>query len=292
MMFNQYNNTMKKKIIGKSGVITLILIATLSLPDYGQSENSFISKYLNHLPGRFEKNNGDILKYRMQAVYTNMDLYGNFSSKTKVTGEYTRGLPGDTVAWNNVYISGSASAAEPFKQGTKKEFMENFRYVPSPEMLTEGPFKDFPSSPENIFARNLVWDMFSFEIFAWNYFDSLKINTLYIIPDISGQFNMADIGKYSHNKITLCWNGVSVNNNVICAVIDFTAIDNKLEINMGQIKTKGTEQYWGSVMVSLKTKNIEQGVMYSGTIQEIEVTGMKDKFLVKTIRELVVNKIQ
>ena len=58
------------------------------------------------------------------------------------------------------------------------------------------------------------------------------------------------------------------------------------------IKTKGTEQYWGTVIVSLKTKSIENGVMYSGTIQEIEVKGMKDKFLMKTIRELEISKIQ
>jgi hypothetical protein len=31
--------------------------------------------------------------------------------------------------------------------------------------------------------------------------------------------------------------------------------------------------------------------MYGGTIQEIEVTGMENKFLAKTIRELWVDKI-
>jgi ribosomal protein L19 len=78
----------------------------------------------------------------------------------------------------------------------------------------------------------------------------------------------------------------------LCAIIDFDAIDNKIEFSMNQIKTKGTEQYWGTVMVSIKTKNIESAQMYSGTIQEIEVAGMKDKILVKTIRELEVNRIQ
>jgi hypothetical protein len=61
---------------------------------------------------------------------------------------------------------------------------------------------------------------------------------------------------------------------------------------MDMIKTKGTEQYWGTVMVSMKTKNIESAEMFSGTIQEIEVAGMKDKFLMKTIRELEIKKIQ
>jgi hypothetical protein len=103
---------------------------------------------------------------------------------------------------------------------------------------------------------------------------------------------MADIGNYSHNKIILCWKGITEINGRLCAIIDFNAIDNKLELTMDMIKSKGTEQYWGSVLVSLKTKNLEQAVMYSGTMQEIEISGMKNKLLVKTIRELEISKIQ
>jgi hypothetical protein len=51
-------------------------------------------------------------------------------------------------------------------------------------------------------------------------------------------------------------------------------------------------QYWGTILLSLKTKNIEKAVMYSGTMQELTISGMKDKMLVKTIRELNVDKIQ
>jgi hypothetical protein len=159
-------------------------------------------------------------------------------------------------------------------------------------MVEEGPFKNFPVNPENVFARNLVWDMLSFETFSWQYYDSLKLGHQYILPDMKGEFNMAEIGKYSHNKVVLCWNGISVINGELCAVIDFNAIDNLLELSMAQIKSKGTEQYWGTIHLSLKTKNIEQAIMYSGTIQEIEIAGMKDKFIVKTIRELEVSKIQ
>jgi hypothetical protein len=283
---------MKKNSITGLRVAILVILIVIPIFCHGQSEKTFIGKYLKVLPAASEKKSNDLLKYRMTAIYTNRDLYGNFTSKQKVTGDYTRGLPGDSVAWNNIYISGSQSFEEPFSSGSKQEYMENIKYIPSPKMVEEDAFKDFPSSPENIFARNLIWDMLSLEIFAWNYYDSLKLNDLYIIPNITGQFNMADIGKYSHNKITLCWKGVSEINNELCALIDFTAIDNKIELNMDMIKSKGTEQYWGTILVSLKTKNIEQAVMYGGSIQEIEVKGMKDKFLVKTIRELEVDKIK
>ena len=281
---------MKKKLnSGCAGILISLLIIVPSIAK-GQSERAVEKKYLSELPKvQMAKT---VQKYRMTAIYTNRDLYGNFTGKTMVSGDYTRGLPGDSSMWNNVYISSSNNFSDPFPTGTKQEYMENFRYIPSDKMMEEKSFKSFPKSVENVFARNLIWDMMSADIFAWNYYDSLKLNVPYIIPDIKGEFNMADIGNYSHNKIVLCWRGISEINGQLCALIEFNAIDNKLEITMDMIKTKGTEQYWGSILVSIKTKNIEHADMYSGTIQEIEVKGMKDKFLVKTIRELEIKKIQ
>jgi hypothetical protein len=80
-------------------------------------------------------------------------------------------------------------------------------------------------------------------------------------------------------------------NNRLCAVIEYRAIDNKIELVMDPMKTRGTEQYWGITWISLDTRQIEYAEMYSGTIQEIEIKGLKDKFLVKTIRELWVKRI-
>jgi hypothetical protein len=273
-------------------VCTGILIGFLAmLPSIakGQSEKAVEKKYLSELP-KVQK----VIKpqnYRMTAVYTNRDLYGNFTGKTMVSGDYTSGLPGDSSMWKNVYISVSNNFSDPFPAGKKQEYMEKFKYIPSDKMMEERAFKNFPKSMDNIFARNLIWDMMSADVFAWNYYDSLKLNVPYIIPDIKGGFSMAEIGNYSHNKIMLCWKGITEINGQLCAVINFNAIDNKLELSMDQIKSKGTEQYWGTVLVSLKTHYLEQCDMYSGTIQEIEIKGMKDKLLMKTIRELNIERI-
>jgi hypothetical protein len=282
---------MKKKLNSVWTGLILGLLIIVPFVAKGQSEKAVAKKYLRELP-KIEMSK-TFQKYRMTALYTNRDLYGNFTGKILVTGDYTKGLPGDSAAWNNVSIAQSGEEDQPFKGEIKQDYMENFKYLPSGKMVEEvGAFKNFPSSLESVYAKNLVWDMLSFEIFAWNYWDSLKLNRTYIVPDINGQFDIAGVGKYSHKKIFLCWNGISEINGELCAVIDFDAIDNKIDFNMNQLKTKGTEQYWGTVLVSLKTKSIEHAIMYSGTIQEIEVTGMKDKFLVKTIRELEVNRIQ
>ena len=102
---------------------------------------------------------------------------------------------------------------------------------------------------------------------------------------------MAEIGTYEHSGIQLCRTGTSMINNQLCAVIEYRAIDNKIELSIGTMKTRGTEQYWGTTWISLDTRQIEYAEMYSGTIQEIEINGLKDKFLMKTIRELWVERI-
>jgi hypothetical protein len=284
---------MKRKSKNYRTILTSMLLFTLTVMSSGQTEKKVVESYLRSIPAGKNKPVNSLQKYRMTAVYINRDLYGNFTSKTKVSGDYTRDLPGDSVVWNNVYISGSSKFEEPFKMGSKQEYMENFKYHPSEKIVSDPQvFKSFPASPENVFARNLAWDMMAIEDFAWLYLDSLKLNIPYILPDIKGDFKMSDIGSYYHNKIEVTWKGISQVDNVLCAIIDFTAFDNKIEMNMDQISTKGTEQYWGTILLSLKTKSIEHAVMYGGTIQEIEVKGLKDKFLVKTIRDLEVNKIQ
>jgi hypothetical protein len=281
---------MKKKLnSGFAGLLMSLLIIVPSVSK-GQSEKEFINKYLTELPA--DPVSSSLQKYRMTAVYTNRDLYGNFIDKTNISGDYTRGLENGFVTWNNIYISGSKNFSEPFPEATRQEYMENIKYVPSSKMLDADQFKNFPASPMGVFAKNLIWDMMAIEGFAWDYTDSLKLTRIYRIPDIKGEFNMADIGTYFHTEIQICWTGISAINGELCALIDFRAIDNKIELSMAGLKTKGTEQYWGTIWVSLKTRSIESAVMYGGSIQEIEVTGMTDKFLVKTIRELWVDKIQ
>jgi hypothetical protein len=283
---------MKKLLIPIiAGLITFSGIVA-NVDCYGQSQKAVINKYLKELPHGKADYDGTLQKYRMTAVYINRDLYGNFTGKQKISGDYTRGFDKGYVAWNNIYISGSNNFSEPFPAGTRQEYMENFKYVPSPSMIETSAFKGFPAGTETVFARNLVWDMMMIENFAWDFSDSLKLNRTYIIPELNGEFAMADIGNYSHQSIQICWTGISQVNGKLCAVIEYRALDNKIELKMDQLNTKGTEQYWGTTWVALDDKQVEYAEIYGGTIQEIEVTGMKNKFLVKTIRELWVEKIQ
>jgi hypothetical protein len=281
---------MKKKLNSVFTSLLISLLIFIPVRTKGQNDKSVIKKYLTELPDIQVSNK--LQKYRMTAVYTNRDLYGNFTGKTKVTGDYTRGLGNGFVTWNNIYISASNNFSESFQNGKNQVYMENMKYVPSENMLQPDAFTDFPASPESVFAKNLVWDMMAIEMFAWDYTDSLRPGKTYFIPDIKGEFKMADIGSYTHTAIQVCWTGISAINDELCAVIDFRALDNKIEMSLDAMNTKGTEQYWGTVNISLNSRLIESAVMYGGTIQEIEIKGMENKFLVKTIRELWVDRIQ
>ena len=267
-------------------LLGLIITPTVS---NGQNEKAVINTYLS---GLSKVQHIDTLqKYRMTAIYTNRDLYGNFTGKIKITGDYTRGLDDGFVNWEQIYIANSNTFAAPFPIGTKQTYMENMTYVPSPKMLEAQAFTDFPASNEAVYAKNLIWDMMAIEGFAWDHTDSLELNKIYRIPEMSDEFEMADVGTYAHAEIQLCWTGISTIDDELFALIEFRALDNLLAISMPSIKTKGTEQYWGTVWVSLKNKRIGKAVMYGGTAQEIEITGMENKLIMKTIRELWVDKI-
>jgi hypothetical protein len=280
---------MKKQFYSNRAGLLISIFLIMSSIINAQSEKAVTKKFLTHLPKVHQKTE---LKYRMTAIYTNRDLYGSFTGKMKISGDYTTGLQGDSAKWNNVFISSSNSFSGPFPVGVKQEYMENMKYVSSSKMLDKESFKNFPAKTDAVFAKNLVWDMMMIEEFAWKYTDSLKINEYYVIHPKEATFEMGGVGNYSQDNILIRWTGISEINNELCAIIEYRAIDNLLEINMDQIKSKGTEQYWGTTWVSLRTGQVEFADTYSGTIQEIQVKGMNNKFLAKTIREIRVDKIQ
>jgi len=229
-------------------------------------------------------------QYVMTAEYLNKDIYGNLQDKTKVSGEYTRDLKEGPVRWNNVYISHSDNQSGVYKENIKQEYMEGFGYVVSSLIMDETFFNDFPNQPDNVLARNLIWDMMMIEGYAWNYTDSLELNKTFVIPDIHGAFNMADIGSYDHEKNELKWIGTSMMNSILCNIIEYRALDNKLEINLSEMKSKGSELYWGNIWISQKDRKIEYAEIYSFTIQELEIQGLPQKILVSTKRVVTVEK--
>jgi hypothetical protein len=290
---------MKTTIIEKAklAIVTVwtYLISVLSMAGaYGQND-CLIDQYLIGLPHGLELTEKTPQKYLMTAVYYNKDIYGNFSDKAQVSGEYTRGFEDGTVKWNNVRISQSKQLDGVFPEGTKQEYMENFTYKPSEEMVTQSAFEGFPeNNPSDFHVKNLVWDMMGFEAFAWAYYDSLKLNCEYAPKSINGKVDLAGAGYFENNNIRLLFSGITKMNGETCAVIQFLAMDNPLQINTEisgtKIDFKGRSHYWGNVLVSLKDKQIEQATLYEDVVMKINIPGVQTD-IANTTRELKVEKM-
>ena len=153
-------------------------------------------------------------------------------------------------------------------------------------------FPGFPKDNENVIARNLVWDMMGIEQLSLYNPDSLKLNTAHSLSNITGGFNMAEIGNYDHRDIEVSWNGISAIDREICDLISYRALYNRLELTMGDFSSKGTEQYWGTSWISRENRSILYAEMYSDTYQELKIPGLADKMQIKTVRELKVEKIR
>lgn len=181
----------------------VVLIASMFIAPVfckAQNEKYVINKFLTKLPSIKPKQTGKIQKLQMKAIYVNMDKNGNLTGKIKVTGDYTSGLEGGNSQWNNVSIFYSKGDSTKFDEGKKLDYMEGFKYKPSSEMMKESSFSGFPKNIENIYARNLIWDMMAIEDFAWNYTDSLHLNQTFILSKAGYNFEMAGIGDYSSGR--------------------------------------------------------------------------------------------
>jgi hypothetical protein len=283
----------KAKLAVISGWVCLFSVSLLTGAS-GQS-NPGIDQYLNGLPRGLELTEKTPQKYLMTAVYYNKDIYGNFSDKVQVTGEYTRGFPDGTVKWNNVRIAQSKELDGVFPEGTKQEYMENFSYKPDESMVNQEAFEGFPkNNPEDFLVKNLIWDMLGFEGFAWGYYDSLKLNCVYTPKSMNGKVDLAGSGYFENKNIKLLLSGITKINGETCAVIQFLAMDNPLEINTEfngmKITVKGRSHYWGNILVSLEDKQIEQATLNEDVVMKTDIPGVQTDFT-DTTRDLKVEKL-
>jgi len=64
--------------------------------------------------------------WRFTVDYNNLDIRGRLVRLQRVSGLYTRGLPGGAVRWNDVTIANHTDGSDRFPTVQKQEFMEGF----------------------------------------------------------------------------------------------------------------------------------------------------------------------
>jgi len=248
-----------------SSLVLLALVGLLGQSLLAQSVSTWA------LPqGTTVKDNGP-RTYRFTVDYNSANTKGEMILRQRLTGEYTRGLPGGEVVWKNVTEVDAVGGTTPFGAAQKRDFMEGFRYR-NDLLSTMRPdfFKGFP--PTAVVERNLIWDTGMIEMYGQNFFDHLKLNEPYHF--LSDQdVNMPDVGTFHNRDVVLEWIGRSQRNGQECALIQYQSFFNPFEIANGGMTLKGRSDYWGEIWVSLGTKQIEYATLKEVVVGEMKLPG-------------------
>ncbi len=228
-------------------------------------------------------------KYVVTTDHFNTDIFGNFLNKMRVKGEYTRGYENGKAKWNNVTVAMSMARDGEFPQGVHLNYMENFSYNISEDMLKAENFTTFREN--SAFAKNLIWDMMGIEGIGWMYFDKLTLNQPYKASYFNGKMDLAGQGSFENKDMEIIWTGVSQRNDEQCAVIEFRTMNNPLEYSGDGMTMKGRSHYWGTIWVSLEDKQIEHAVLYEDVLMELNLPGQTNKQIMDATREISFVKV-
>lgn len=266
----------------------LLILAVFAHAHPTVAQQDVIQKYLTTLPQDLNLIEKRRQKYRITTDYFNGDIFGNFINKVRVTADYTRGFADKTVKWNQVKIANGSKREGPFENAAPQNYMENFTYTPSPQMLEVTSFPSFP--PNSFHTKNLVWDMLAIENFAWVYFDSLELNKTFRPANSQNKLQLAGEGTFQNKDIQLTWKGISQMNNELCALIDYRTFDNPLTVDTDQLTIKGRSHYWGTIWVSLTDKQIEHATLYEDVVMDMKFAN-QPKQLMNSTRIILFEKL-
>ena len=261
-------------------LIVVAFFAGLEL--LGHSQTQPLSEAIWSLPRGLAVKDAGPRTYLFTVEYNSANSRGDIFQRQRLTAEYTRGLSGGEVMWKNVTQATAEGATAPFGTAQKRDFMEGFRYRNDLDSSFRPDFfKGFP--PTAIMERNLVWDTGMIEMFGQNYFDHLKLNEPYHAIS-NGDTEIPAVGRFYNRDVVLKWVGRSKRNGEDCAVIEYQAFFNPIEIAVGGMTMKGRSDYWGQIWVSLATKQIEYGTIYESVVAEMKLPGQETSQIVDIFR--------
>ncbi len=197
--------------------------------------------------------------YRFTVVYNTTSPTGQIVRRQRLTGDYTRGLASGQVEWNNVAEEDASGDKAPYAAPQKSAFMDGFRYRGDANTLAPDFFKSFPAPA--YLERNLVWDTGMFELFGQKFFDKLQLNQPFHAAS-DQDVNLPALGNFRNHDLVLEWVGRSLRNGRECALIEYRAFFNPVQIATSGMSMDARSDYWGEIWVSLSTRQIEYATLY------------------------------
>lgn len=263
--------------------LALMMITFAANRTFSQTVNASVC--LNTLPS-INLDKSQARSYHIITDYYDFGLSGDFRVKTRIVGDLT--CKNDSVQWKNVYLSHSKSLDSEFSKGKKVDFMENFKYKQGAEMVEPDYFiKNLPEADP--LGMNLMWDVMGFDVFAYECWDSLKLNTEFRATNVDLEMELA-FGTFENKETRITWLGITEINNEICAILKYSVMNNPLHLEHGNFMMKGRSHYWGEVYVSLSDKQIEYVNLTEDVLMEVKEKGSSESDIKYTVRYITMSK--
>ncbi len=220
--------------------------------------------------------------YRFTVDYYNFGIKSDLLEHKRIAARYTRNLPDNKVRWDEVTTTSGKELADVFPPPQKIAFMEGFTYTHTLEadMLKPEFFPGFP--PLAMQERTLVWDTHMLENFAVSAWDKLARNQPYHYE--SGDAPLAGGGTFHNHDVLLTWIGNSDRDGVPCALIEYRAFFNKVDVNVPPVSMQGRSHYWGMIWVALSTHQVEYATLYEDVLGDVKAPGLEKPMTINVFR--------
>jgi len=209
--------------------------------------------------------------------YYNLTVRGMLTGRQRVSARYTTGLAEGKVRWSDVTVAQGKDWTDTFDPAEKREFMDGFSYpLANVKNMTQPEFfHGFP--PMAMQERNLVWDTHMLEGFAALYPGQLVLNTPNHVG--SGSVALAGAGSFDNRDVQVTLVGTSERSGVKCALLEYTAALNKLDVSAPGLTLTGRSTYWGQIWVSQSTGQIEYATLFEDVVGELRLDGQQPQII-------------
>ena len=205
--------------------------------------------------------------YRVTFDYHFAGPQGGVGRRERVTGTYTVDAPRGTATWTGVSVA-PGEALDAFGPAAPRAFMEHFAYpvrVPPEAMLGPDFFGEVPVTA--VQERNLVIDTRMFEMFA-DELDRLRPGVPYAFGT-NREITIDSWGTFTNRDLKLTLTGTAMRNGEDCAVIDYLALFNRVDLTLPGFKLVGRSHYWGQVWVARRGRRLEHATLYEDVLGEV-----------------------
>ncbi len=86
--------------------------------------------------------------------------------------------------------------------------------------------------------------------------------------------DLAGEGTFENKDFKIKWLGITKINNEIYAIIKYSTMNNKVNVEMENLTMSGRSHYWGEIYVSLADKHIEYATLMEDVITDLLIKGL------------------